>query len=330
MKKEAWFVFALAGIVLGIVFSSSLPNKILSPLVEKEVKKVTTGKFDKYSFPSLSARTYTQSEIALEKIIKKEDQYTSWLFSYLSDGKRVTGMANLPHKGNNLPIVIMLRGYADKEIYFTGLGTRKAAGALAENGFVTLAPDFLGFGGSETESADILEARFTRPITILNLLASIKTLPQANPEKIFFWGHSNGGQIALSVLEISGQNYPTALWAPMTKPFPKSILQYVDEADPSPESRKVARAIEEFKKNHDPNNFNIANFFDQINAPIQLHQGGADPWVLPEWQKEFINKAKGLGKEVNYHYYPASDHNLKQDWDKVMERDIEFFRRYLN
>src|SRR4030043_219471 len=94
------------------------------------------------------------------------------------NGQKVTGMANLPKRQGKLPVIVMLRGYADDEIYFTGLGTRKSAGVFAENGFLTLAPDFLGFGGSETCSADILEARFERPVTVLNLLASIKNLPQ--------------------------------------------------------------------------------------------------------------------------------------------------------
>src|SRR4030042_1176882 len=202
MKKNGLLIiFAILYLILlGVLFL--VPNQngqkgLLSPLSQNFLKQ--SRPLEKYSFESLRGREYQGSEIKLEKVIKEEEKYTSWLFSFLSDGQKVTGMANLPKRQGKLPVIVMLRGYADDEIYFTGLGTRKAAGVFAGNGFFTLAPDFLGFGGLGTSSADILEARFERPITALNLIASIKSLPEANPDKIFLWGHSNGGQIALSV-----------------------------------------------------------------------------------------------------------------------------------
>src|SRR4030043_2219703 len=177
-------------LALGIIFflpSFYHQDGFISPLIPLMGK---SRPLEKYSFESLRGREYQGSEIKLEKVIKEEEKYTSWLFSFLSDGQKGTGMANLPKKQGKLPAIVMLRGYADDEIYFTGLGTRKSAGVFAENGFFTLVPAFLGFGGSDTSNADILEARFERPITVLNLLASVKNLPQANTEKIFLWGHS--------------------------------------------------------------------------------------------------------------------------------------------
>lgn len=236
-------------------------------------------------------------------------------------------MANIPHSKGKHPVIIMLRGYADKEIYFTGLGTRKAAGVFAQNGFLTLAPDFLGFGDSDSESADILEARFTRPVTVLNLIASVATLPQADPTQIFLWGHSNGGQIALSVLEISGKPYPTTLWAPVTTPFPQSILQYLDLDNLTPESKKVVQALEDFTATHSPEEFSITNplFLEKITAPLQLHQGERDPLIDARQQREFVAQLKKMGKKIIAYFYPQADHNLKPNWDEVVKKDIIFF-----
>ena len=180
MRQRHFFLVLITVLYLtflGVLFF--LPSRqngiLISPLGQNFFKQPKT--LEKYSFENLRKREYQGSEIKLEKVIKEEEKYTSWLFSFQSDGKKVTGMLNLPAtrspKGEVWPVIVMLRGYADDEIYFTGLGTRKSAGVFAENGFITLAPDFLGFGGSDTSSADILEARFERPITVLNLLASI-------------------------------------------------------------------------------------------------------------------------------------------------------------
>jgi len=322
-------IFAVLYLVLiGVLFfipPKASPQSLLSPLGPSFFSR--TKPLEKYGFDKLRERVYTGSEIKLESIIKEEEKYTSWLFSFQSDGKRVTGMLNLPKRSGQLPVVVMLRGYADDQVYFTGLGTRKSAGVFAENGFLTIAPDFLGFGGSETSSADILEARFERPVTVLNLLASIKTLPQANQEKIFLWGHSNGGQIALSVLEISQKNIPTTLWAPVTKGFPESVLQYMTEMDD--QGLKVKKAIDDFVLNYETKKYSIDNYWSDIAASLQVHQGLADEYIETEWTDNFTQVLKDLGKEVTYYKYPRNDHNLSRDWETVVARDLQFFKKSL-
>jgi len=333
MKKN-WplFLFAFLYLVLiGALFflpGQSGQRSFVSPLGSGFFNQPKP--LEKYSFENLRKRQYQGSEIKLEKVIKDEAKYTSWLFSFQSDGKKVTGMANIPKKTGKLPVIVMIRGYADDQVYFTGLGTRKGAGVFAENGFITFAPDFLGFGGSDTSSADILEARFERPITVLNLLASIKSLEKADPEKIFMWGHSNGGQIALSALEISQKPIPTVLWAPVAKGFPESVLQYMGDppAGGDDQGLKVKKAIDDFLTLYEPKNYSIDNYFADIKAPLQIHQGTADEYIKTEWTDSFVLQLKNLGKNVTYYKYPRNDHNLSRDWDLVIQRDLQFFKKF--
>ncbi|MBU2592328.1 alpha/beta fold hydrolase [Patescibacteria group bacterium] len=333
-KKPIILAVAFVLLVWGgywLIANQETAKNFISPLSDQQ-KESKPKPLQKYSFENLKNRDYPGSEITLEKVIKEEEKYVSWLFSYLTDNKKVTGMLNLPltPKSSPLPVVVMIRGYADDEIYFTGLGTRNAAAKFAENEFITLAPDFLGFGGSDSPSADILEARFYRPVTILNLIASIRNLPQADPEKIFLWGHSNGGQIALSVLEISKKNYPTALWAPVTEKFPDSVLRYMDEYEKLDElGKEVYDKISGFKNDYQASLFSIETFLTDIATPIQLQRGGIDSLVPQKWSDDFVDQMQQLGKEISYFVYPESDHNLKRDWDEVVERDLEFFKKYL-
>lgn len=286
----------------------------------------------KYSFENLRNRAYEGSEIKLGKVIKEEDKYTSYLFSFLSDGKKVTGQANLPagrqaFPNKKFPIVVMLRGYADKEIYSTGLGTRKAAGVFAENGYITLAPDFLGFGGSDQESEDILEVRFEKPITVLNLFASLRSLPYADVNKVALWGHSNGGQVAISYLEISQRALPTILWAPVTKGFPESVTDYIGELDD--QGKMVLSSISAFLKTYDPKQFSVTTYYSSVKANFQIHQGTADELVKESWTREFVNHMRDNGLKVDYYTYKRNDHNLSRDWDTVIARDLEFLRKNL-
>ena len=326
MKRAFLTIF---GIFLWIAsFFQKGSEAHISPITSIESYLESQKPLLEYSFPLLTRRQYLGSEIKLEKVLEEKEGYKSYLFSFSSEGKRVTGMANLPaDSAGKLPVVIMLRGYVDVWAYQTGIGTKKPAGFFSQNGFITLAPDFLGYGGSDPEEKDILLNRFERPITVLNLLASIKSLPQADLNNIFLWGHSNGGQIAISVLEISGKNIPTSLWAPVTRGFPESVLNYSAQLDDN--GKMVADRIAEFEKEYDPKQFSIAEYFDKINSPIQVHLGTYDEYIKKEWIEEFVAKLKSLGKDITFYTYPKNNHQLSKDWDTVVQRDLEFFKKKL-
>ena len=328
-------------------FETSFVNpmgKKTEEVTEKEIVK-NSGYLAKYNFENLRKRENKASKISkigqvlvveearqivvdkyLEEGIKKENNFESKAISFESNGKKISGMMNLPegYKDKKLPVIIMIRGFADSEGYFIGSGSWKAADELARNGFMTISLDFLGFGLSDQESTDILEARFEKPVSVLDLIESVKDLDYVDGEKIGIWAHSNGGQIAISVLEITGKNYPTVLWAPMTNPFPKSVLETVD--DESEGSLMVKKKIEDFEKEYDSKLYSIDNFYSWINSPILIHQGTEDFWCEVKWQQNLQKELKKLGKEVTLDIRKGDDHNLKQSWDEVIKMDIEFFK----
>ena len=330
----------------------SIENGIADPKGKKEDSQTkekvivkNSGYLAQYNFEKLRSRENKASEIKvigdtsvldearetvakkyLEEGIKKESNFESKAISFESNGKKISGMMNIPNnsKVKKLPAIIMIRGFAESEGYFIGSGSWKAADELARNGFVTVSLDFLGFGLSEGEAKDILEARFEKPVSVLDLIESVKKISVVDGEKIGIWSHSNGGQIAISVLEITGKNYPTVLWAPMTNPFPKSVLETVD--DGSEGSLKVKQRIEDFEKEYDSKLYSIDNFYNLIEAPILIHQGTADVWCEVKWQKNLKKELEKLGKEVTLDIREGNDHTLKQSWDDVIKMDINFFK----
>ena len=115
------------GIALFLIWDQGKRNswEILSPL--GSLKQIEEEKpLEKYSFENLKRRGGQRSEIKLEKVLKEEKEFTAYLFSYLSEGRKITGLANLPKGETQFPVIIMIRGYIDQEDYQTGEGTRKA------------------------------------------------------------------------------------------------------------------------------------------------------------------------------------------------------------
>lgn len=264
-----------------------------------------------------------RSDCRDEKYCTKKINFKTKEISFISNGKRISGMANYWDDGNKRPIIVMIRGYADIEGYYVGSGSWRVADKLAEAGFNTISIDFLGFGNSDNESTDILVARFDKVPQVLDLIESVKVLPYVDREKIGIWAHSNGGQIALSVLEITGKQYPTVLWAPMTNPFPQSVL------DTTEEDSEVRMAIENFGKQYDFRRYAFENYYEWINAPILIHQGTADEWCQVDWQRKVVENLKLLGKKAELDIVAGDDHNLSKNWDKIVGRDLVFFDKFL-
>ena len=230
------------------LLTSSTTQDNNSNHVEKELP------LQKYGLNELAETKVTPGEITLEEVTTVTDEYLSAIFSFsTSTSEKMTGLLNLP-AGDEASIsgtVLMLRGYVSPSGYTSGTGTKNAGIYFAKNGFLTFAPDFLGYGGSDDAPADSWQARFEKPLQVKQLLADLENndfvcnptalsnLATKNTAKLteeesafldlcqnrhfavhsdqlFIWAHSNGGQIALSTLEIIDEAIPATLWAPVS------------------------------------------------------------------------------------------------------------------
>lgn len=296
--------------------NSSVPVSSLSDIVRP---------LDKYTIENLGTRTFS-SHIVLDEPIATTAAYTVSKFHFDSDGKKVTGLAHVPAGDGPFPVIVQLRGYVDRSVYQTGMGTAPSARVFAQEGFISLAPDGLGYGESDKPSSDVFEERFQTYTTSLNLLAGIEKWPLADG-RIGLWGHSNGGQIALTILEISQRTYPTVLWAPVSRPFPYSILFFTDDIEDH--GKALRKVTANFEKDYDVEKYSLTNYLDRITAPIQLHQGGLDGTVPQKWSDDLAVWLKDRGKPISYFVYPGAGHSMEGSWNTVMERNVKFFREEL-
>lgn len=332
MKKIIPAVLVLVSIsVLFFVYQFVTKTKLVSPLAKHEKKEKP---LDKYTFQRLGKQTFLSNEIILGSKIDEDAFRTSYLFYFKDGDKKVSGLMNIPKSSGTYPIVVQFRGFIPKEQYESGIGTKHSGEVFAKNGFITLAPDFLGYGESASPSASSIEERFQTYTTGLSLLASLPNLNtalrstsvSADISKIGIWGHSNGGHIALSILAITGKPYPTVLWNPVTKPFPYSILYFTDEFEDN--GKALRKVVANFEKDYDAEIYSPTNYYKWITAPIQLHQSIDDEAVPIRWSNQFVQNLESLKKNITYFIYPGEDHDFsKGSWSSVVERNIEFFKQ---
>ncbi|MBI3955309.1 prolyl oligopeptidase family serine peptidase [Candidatus Gottesmanbacteria bacterium] len=341
MKSKLFWVLIILLILQSsfIIYKFGIFNfAVLNPLAPSNLSP-TPKPLEKYSFENLKNRSYPGSMIEFGQVLNNQSDFTSQMFYFTSDGKKVSGLITYPKNVKNASVIVLVRGFVDQTIYETGIGSKHVGEELAKNGFLTLAPDFLGYGESASPSADPIEERFETYTTVLNLLSSIKFLNRSfnnaslpisvNPGNVGIWGHSNGGHIALAALEISGASYPTVLWAPVSKPFPYSILYYTDEYEDL--GRKLRKVVADFENDYDADKYSVTSYFNWINAPIIIQQGEADEAVPLKWSDELYKTLKKLQKDVSYFTYPGEDHNFsKGSWPAMVQKDIKFYQRNFN
>lgn len=347
-------MFVIGFVLRDLVIKSETNVQLLSALPSIQEKKLANP-YPAFSFSALASQSFTSQPISVLEQLDTNEQFSSLLVAWdvpeLSGegSKRVTGQLNIPAGRGPFPVIVMMRGYAEADKYQTGVGTKNAAAVLASSGYITIAPDFLGYAGSDPDNEDILLARFARPVTVLQLIKNLEnprlrvdtmsmdaqdisdwlTSQVFDKDRVGLWGHSNGGQIAISILEITGKSYPTTLWAPVSKPFPYSVLYYSDDLDDYGKGLRHHLAVFEEELHNDVREYTILSSLDRITGPIQLHQGGADDAVPLKWSEQLAKLLTEKELEVTFFTYPQADHNLQPNWEQVVQRDLQFFSKHL-
>ena len=327
----------LAAMITGAFWAGNRYRKTSIVCPENRIEEEEYADLSPYTIEILANTWVIEGEIELVEEIEERDKCISYKFSHSFDPtleykdpakvRRVTGIINKPKSTEKGGAVLMIRGYVDQLIYESGMGTERAAEVFCDNGYITIAPDYLGYGGSDSEAGNIFETRFQTYSTTLSVLAAMQSIQQWDNKNLYIWGHSNGGQIALTLLTITETTYPTSLWAPVSKGFPYNVLFYTDESDDG--GKLIRSELAKLEEKYDSRKFSFREYTDRIKAPIIIHQGTGDTSVPAGWSREIYNMlANREDVETKLYEYQGADHNLVPNWSEVVKRDLEFFGEF--
>ncbi len=276
----------------------------------------------------LRAQDFSGGTIEVRWTYTTTATYTRYYIAYPSDDLTITGVMHLPKGEGPFPVVILNHGYIAPERYWSGADTWNAADYLAQRGYLTLAPDYRGWGGSD-KSDDFLRIGLT--IDVLNLVGSLPSLPQADPERVGMWGHSLGGGVTTRIVTVDSRVKAAVLYGPISaddweviRRFGSGTWMY-DPHDPAQQAYRQATHDWDFLRRTSP-----INYLGFVTAPVQIHQGADDDVTPPRWAKAIRDGLESAGKDVEYYAYPGQGHAIQgESWTLFMQRVTDFFDRRL-
>lgn len=296
---------------------------------------------------TLRGRAYGGGQIKITQLVADEIAFQRVLIEYPSDGLKITGMMNIPRGAPPFPVVILNHGYFKPGEYKTGDGTQRAADEFARRGYLTIAPDYRCYAGSQCASNPLY---IGYAVDVLNVIASLWGLPYADATRVGVWGHSMGGQVTLRALAINDSIKVAALYgaltgddethycwlygcrAPLVTPAPRSepafgqLIPEFLEGIPTPRAPADRNALlSDIFKRSSP-----ARFLRYVTTPIILHHGEKDDIVPLAWSVELSDALTGLNKPVALYTYPNGGHVfVGWDWQLFMTRTLAYFDEYL-
>lgn len=344
-QKISFIVVGLA--VLGGMTYTALSDSKMNSV--KEVPSFTeierrTGRSDErevepephpMAIESLREREYPGSEFTIEERLSNGTNYQRFIVSYLSeDDLTIRGLLTVPlaePPDGGFPAVLFVHGYIPPDVYSTVNSYPTYQATLARSGMVTFKPDLRGHDESEGEP---VSAHFSEKYVVdtLYALASLKMHEDVNPERIGYWGHSNGGEIGLRSIVINRTDIKAAsFWAGVVGSF-EDMLETYNEDIPFLRDRDDALTLENGLPSENPefwNRLDPYTYLNDIDIPIQLQHGTDDDSVPVELSLELKEALEEKGKSVEYFEYVGDDHNIGQSAGAAWRRSIEFFEEHL-
>lgn len=266
--------------------------------------------------PDRFKRTYSRETV---EQIKNDSQLELWRVKYLSDGLKIVGFIYKPKTTNEkkLPTVIFNHGgLANGLIGTENYNYLYEMHRYAAEGFVVLASQFRGIGGSEGRD----EAGGADTNDVMNLFPLARSLGYVDMNRLYMWGFSRG---AIMTLQAIRRGAPLKAAAVVGAPSDNTVLQN------SPGFIQFARNIypdyDAHKEEHLKSRSAIF-WADELNVPLLILHGGADPGTAPTQALALAQKLQELGKIYELIVYAKDDHGVNLNAEDRISRTIDWFK----
>jgi len=257
---------------------------------------------------------------SLKRSFKYLDNINFYVIIYKSDSLLVNGIIAEPKKEGKFPVIIFNRG-GNKEIgkvakAKTLYSLIHSASKLADNGYFVIASCYREndeFGGNDIND-------------VLNLTETIKTIDNADANRIGMFGWSRGGMMTYLSLKKSNK-FKTVVVGNGPSDLEKLIIER-----PEMEKMVYAKLIPNYKQNKSEElKKRSASFWvNELNknSSILILCGTEDKRVNPDQAEEMANKLTAINYDFKLEKVKA-DHKFSDKTEELNKILVDWFKKKL-
>lgn len=300
----------------------------------------------------LRARTPVES-LRFDRDLGRGDGYSAYLVRYESAGHTVGAMVAVPdgeRPESGYPVIVAAHGFhPDPPKYgFTAAGVDSRPGdyyrfvpaSYTAHGFMVVVPDYRGHNDSEgLEFTDGFLATSYYTEDVVNLVDNLPLIDGADIHRVFLWGHSLGGEVALRALLATDSVRGASLWSSVGGELWDQAYYYdryekplePDASDIEKERvLKLRRDIAALAGSYDWRESEPLKYLNYLTAPVIIHHGIGDTGAAYKWSERLAKSLYLGGQTYRFFSYDTSDHLLTaRHRATAIDRDIGFFNRVL-
>jgi dipeptidyl aminopeptidase/acylaminoacyl peptidase len=196
-----------------------------------------------------------------------------------------------------------VHGYIPASRYWIGQDSGIFGDPMASHGFISVAPNYPGYSGSDPGPPELPNI-VGIAVSVMDLVSSLDSLPQADTARIGFIGHSNGGGVGLLELVSDPRIRAYALFAPVSSDMADNARKWwlgnssqgpLGSPDQNPDAYQ---------------HISPRNYFKQGQAPVLFVQGTADEDIPAGWTNASIEALQAAGVETGIVWLPGGHHDL--------------------
>lgn len=251
------------------------------------------------------------------------DSIEIYIISYLSDGLKIHGLLVQPKADGNYPCVIFNRG-GNRNAGSLKIGHGAITlGNIAKHGYVVIASQYRGNGGSE----GLEEFGGSDVNDVLILTEVLKEVESADTDNIGMYGWSRGGMMTYIALTKTNKIKAAAVGGALADLFATI------EDRPEMETGVVQELIPDYDQNkmQELENRSAVMWADKFSkdVPILMLHGTADWRVKPEQSLKLAMELEKYRVPYRLIMFEGGDHGLTGHTKEKDEQVIRWFDRYL-
>jgi dipeptidyl aminopeptidase/acylaminoacyl peptidase len=282
------------------------------------------------SLPALMREELRPSRIRYGDVIEETDGYRRFAVTYRAGDVTVSGVLLRPRGRGPFPGIVLNHGYIEPAVYTSGQGLAREQVALADAGFAVLHTDYRGHAGSDPAAPLSAETRLGYTRDAIHAVLALEREPYVDEDRMAMLGRSMGGGVTMNALVVApGLVDAAVIYASVSSRYLENVRHFVEPERPD-EVAELYDALGDPRRAREVfAGLSPRTYFDRITEPVLAHHADTDEVCPFPWAVATDKAMRRAGVDSRLEVYEGEAHAFTFDWQRSMDRTIQFLRRRL-